>query len=116
MLQQLLGVRPDGPEEVKAYCVAASSLLRRYIEDRFSLGISGMTTEEFLVAPRVLAKLQHHHRPTLTIFLELCDLVKFARHVPSASDLAQLLSAAEAFVRETCSDAEDPSTVGSKVA
>lgn len=112
MLQQLRGVRPDGSEEVKAYCIEASSLLRRYIEDRFSVSVFGMTTEEFLVAPRVLAELQDHHRRILATFLELCDLVKFARHVPSQGDLTQLLSAAESFVRETCSDEEDPSRVG----
>ena len=114
MLQRIREVQPQTSEQVKSCYVSASSVLRTYIGERFAVFFPGMTTEEFLVTPRVLAELQGPHRDSLTDFLELCDLVKFARHLPTEGDRTGLLSAAETFVLETCNG--DSSGTGSRVA
>jgi hypothetical protein len=83
------------------YYVQLSSIVRRYLEDRFSVRAPEMTTEEFLSAAAHAGHLIAAHRRLLAEFLSQADLVKFARHLPSLADSEAAYGAARRFVEET---------------
>jgi hypothetical protein len=87
--------------EFKEFYSALSSIVRRYLEDRFVVRAPEMTTEEFLDATARSTALEPGQRELLGDFLAESDLVKFARHVPTLSDSERVLGAAERFVEET---------------
>ncbi len=85
-------------ERSRDYGIAATGVLRSYIEARYGLRAPKLATEEFLVAAGASPALPAEHRASLGRFLELCDLFKFGRYVASADELQQLHAAAVAFV------------------
>lgn len=95
---------PQGRDELRADSVAASSIVRTYIEERFSVHAPEMTTEEFLEDAHTSQGLLAAHRETLAEFLAHCDLVKFACHAPAVGERERLLDAVEAFVLATALD------------
>lgn len=90
---------------IQEFYYRVSGIVRGYIERRFSVSAPEMTTEEFLVAaardrrfgPRYGAELQH--------FLSACDLVKYAKQIPSAIEADQVFAAAGEFVERTTLEA-----------
>jgi len=100
-LERLRGLLPDTAEEIDAYYVEASMLLREYIGERFALHAPKMTTEEFLSAPQTGRAVHASHHELLNRFLSCCDRVKFARHTPAAPDHENLLDEAARFLEET---------------
>jgi hypothetical protein len=102
-LQLLDGARPlMRPDTARAFGIAASELIRDYIEKRFAVVATQRTTEEFLQA-----LLQNsnaallRHRLLLAEFLQQCDLVKFAGDSLAVSDMEALFQSARRFVLET---------------
>jgi hypothetical protein len=89
-IDRLRGQEPHGRDEISAFYIEASGLLRDYVGERFNVRADVMTTEELIEIQASLARV-----------LPDCDLVKFARHEPTASERERLLDRAEAFVRET---------------
>ncbi len=89
-LARLRAQHPQGRDETQAYYVEASGLIRDYVAERFTLPADVMTTEQLV-----------EHQAPLSRVLPPCDLVKFARHAPTATEREQLLDAAESYVRET---------------
>jgi hypothetical protein len=90
------------PDTARAFGIAASELIRDYIEKRFAVLATQQTTEEFLQAllqspQETLAR----HRPLLADFLQQCDFVKFAGDSLAAADLETLFQSARRFVVET---------------
>ncbi|MBM3859108.1 MAG: hypothetical protein FJ395_05595 [Verrucomicrobia bacterium] len=92
-LQQL---REENPV-IEIFYTRLSDIVRHYIEERFGLRAPERTTEEFLAE----ANLPAGQMALLGAFLQECDLVKFARHQPDASDRQRAFAAAEKFVEET---------------
>jgi len=88
--------------------VELSSIVRRYLEDRFGLRAPELTTEEFLQEARRAPALTPAHREQLTAFLEECDRVKFAGYRPGADESIATLRAARAFIDDTRVAAEPP--------
>lgn len=78
-----------------------AAIVRTYVEQRFALRAPEMTTEEFLGVSARDARLAGSQRGLLGRFLGECDLVKFARHVPTVDDGERALAAATRFVEET---------------
>ena len=113
-LQRLREQAPQTAEEIQAFYVEASAAVREYIEAQFAVRAPEMTTEEFLAAPQTARALQPGHRAMLSEFLAHCDLVKFARHLPTAGDRERLLDAAARFVMETRTG--EPSALAAAVA
>ncbi|MCD6392935.1 MAG: hypothetical protein J7M40_05460, partial [Planctomycetes bacterium] len=74
------------------------------IEHRFSLRAPERTTEEFLIELKYSEALASEYRNDLKLFLEHCDLVKFARYEPSADQITRTLKMVEEFVDKTRSD------------
>lgn len=102
-LRRLDGTRPlMHPDTARAFGIAASELIRDYIEKRFNILATQRTSEEFLQA---LLKTSNEalarHRSLLAEFLHQCDCVKFAGDSVAVPDLESLFRSARRFVQET---------------
>jgi hypothetical protein len=102
----LYGPRPSGPQEMDAFYVRLSGIVRRYLENRFALRSPELTTEEFLEEMKTSPELTREHQQLLRDFLGRADLVKFAGFVPGAEDVEQSIESARTFLEETRENAE----------
>ncbi len=102
-LERLDGTRPlMQPATAREFGIAASEVIRHYIEARFEVIATQRTTEEFLQtllqSPNpALAR----HRSLLADFLQQCDFVKFAGASLAVTDMEALFRSARGFVVET---------------
>jgi hypothetical protein len=85
----------------KQYYQELSSILRRYVENRFGVHAPGQTTEEFLVYQSRSGILEPQHQTLLKGFLQHCDLVKFAELEAGPEQVRQAFEACRTFVVET---------------
>lgn len=106
-LKRLLAKGWIESENVEPFYTELSSIVRRYLEDRFGLRAPERTTEEFIREATTSRLLSAEHQLLTAGFLEQCDLVKFARHHPKRADMQNGYDAAERLVRETI----PPSTI-----
>jgi uncharacterized protein DUF4381 len=90
------------PDTARAFGIAASELIRDYIERRFDVVATQRTTEEFLQAllQSPNEALARHHL-LLAAFLQQCDFVKFAGDSLAVTDMESLFQSARRFVLET---------------
>ncbi|MFV2065331.1 MAG: hypothetical protein ACC645_00015 [Pirellulales bacterium] len=100
-LERLLASRRPDREQIDAFYVELSSIVRRYLEDRFDLRAPELTTEEFLEGVQYTPDLSGDHPSLLREFLRQADLVKFAGFKPSGEDIERSVSAARRFLEET---------------
>ncbi len=91
---------PDD-DELDAWYVELSSIVRHYLEHRFSVRAPELTTEEFLREAHRAPELTESHRHILGEFLLGCDRVKFAGHHPSPKEQQAAIASALKFVSET---------------
>jgi hypothetical protein len=102
-LERLEGTRPlMRPATAREFGIAASEVIRDYIEKRFDVVATQRTTEEFLQtllqsSNEALAR----HRSLLAEFLHQCDFVKFAGASLAVTDMESLFRSARGFVLET---------------
>ncbi|HEX4675293.1 MAG TPA: DUF4381 family protein, partial [Steroidobacteraceae bacterium] len=90
------------PATAREFGIAASEVIRNYIEKRFDVIATQRTTEEFLQtllqsSNEALAR----HRALLAEFLQQCDFVKFAGASLAVADMESLFQSARGFVLET---------------
>jgi hypothetical protein len=90
------------PATAREFGIAASEVIRDYIEKRFDVVATQRTTEEFLQtllqsSNEALAR----HRSLLAEFLQQCDFVKFAGASLAVTDMESLFRSARGFVLET---------------
>jgi hypothetical protein len=101
--ERLQATRPlMSPPTAREFGIAASEVIRSYIEKRFAVIATQRTTEEFLQtllqsSNEALAR----HRPLLAEFLQQCDFVKFAGASLAVTDMESLFQSARSFVLET---------------
>ena len=62
-LDRLLAKPRPSAEQIDAFYVELSSIVRRYLEDRFELRAPELTTEEFLASVGESPDLSRDHRP-----------------------------------------------------
>jgi len=102
-LQRLEDIRPlMEPNTAREFSTAVSDIVRGYIELRFDVTATHLTTEEFLrdlLGSANASLLQH--RALLSEFLHQCDLVKFAGISLTQQNMDTLHQSARAFVVET---------------
>jgi hypothetical protein len=103
-LTRLKGAPRGTAEQVDAFYVEVSHVLRVYLEERFGMHAPERTTEEFLVELESDARLSPEQRGRLREFLAQCDLVKFARMMPPEAVHARTLETAEQLVEATRAD------------
>ena len=108
-LKRLLAKGWIESENAEPFYVELSSIIRRYLENRFGLRAPERTTEEFIREASTSRILSSDHQMLTCQFLEQCDLVKFARHRPQRADMQNGYNAAERLVRETIPP--EPSTI-----
>lgn len=92
----------------RAFAIAVSDAVRVYLEERFQLRAPERTTEEFLRDLQKTSMLSADQKQSLGVFLEQCDLVKFARFEPPESMLRELQESALRLVHETQYDLPAP--------
>lgn len=92
---------PQSDEEIDAFYVAVSRIVRTYLENRFDLRAPDLTTEEFLELAGTSSDLSRDHQGLLRDFLRQADLVKFAGVKASAEDVRSAGSLARQFLDET---------------
>ena len=104
-LEELEGV-PDLrlAGETKEYYSALSHTLRRYIDRRFSLRTSELTTHDIVDSLRVREE-DTETLDEIERILTLCDMVKFARHEPAPSDLDRIWTMAQEFFKKRAGSA-----------
>jgi BatD DUF11 like domain len=90
-----------GQQRCEEFYVRLSAIVRHYVEWRFGVRAPEQTTEEFLATVLHTGGLVASHRDLLSVFLQQCDLVKFARYQPSADDMQQAFASAKDFVEHT---------------
>ena len=87
--------------QFEPFYVELSSILRHYIEDRFSLHAPERTTPEFLAEASSGAALSDDHQKLLAGFLRHCDRVKFAKFEPAVAEMDHSMALVLHFVDET---------------
>jgi hypothetical protein len=87
--------------EIKEFYLRLSSIIRRYIENRFGLRAPEQTTEEFLKGLESAQGFPDQFKPLLNNFLRHCDLVKFARFEPETKDIQGSFDSCKAFIQGT---------------
>jgi hypothetical protein len=100
-LDTLRGTDFDDPVAVRRFHFRISEVLRAYVEGRWGLNATDLTTEEILPELSGLADLQASEVHRLTAFLRATDHVKFAEHQPPTSEIEQTWEAALSFVEAT---------------
>ena len=100
-LDVLLAQGRPRSETMDAFYVKLSLLVRRYLENRFSLRSPELTTEEFLNEMGRSPDLARSHQQRLRDFLVQADLVKFAGYRPEAEVVGQSIAVAERFLEDT---------------
>jgi hypothetical protein len=88
-----------GDSEPYAFSVVVSDVLRTYISAHFGIRATQQTSPEFLNSIASAPEFTAEDRQLLAVFLERCDLLKFARIEGRAEENAELLRAASAFVQ-----------------
>ena len=90
------------PATAREFGIAASEVIRNYIEKRFAAIATQRTTEEFL---QTLLQSSNEellrHRTLLAEFLQQCDFVKFAGASLAVKDMESLYLSARSFVLQT---------------
>ncbi len=93
-----------GAGRIKEFYQRISDILRHYIEHRFRLRAPERTTEEFLYELANTNVLPESDKESLRQFLQHCDLVKFARHEPTAEQIQETFDLVKIFIEKTKSD------------
>ncbi|MXX74138.1 MAG: protein BatD [Holophagales bacterium] len=95
--------------ELRRYYFAVSAVIRAYVEGRFGLNATDLTTEEILGRLGGLVRLEPLQARRLERFLVATDQVKFAAHLPAPEEIERTYERALGFVTATRprEDAED---------
>ena len=90
-LDELLRAQATDLDSVRWLHFRASEIVRRYIEQRFGLNATDLTTEEISARLGQLATVPDRATPLLRVFLRGADRVKFAGEVPTLEDAHHLI-------------------------
>ncbi len=93
--------RPSDADEIDAFFVELSGIVRRYLENRFALRSPELTTERFLEVVSQSPDLSEEQQVLLRDFLRQADLVKFAHYVPPPEAIEESIRAVGEFIEET---------------
>jgi len=69
-------------DEIKLYYSEVSDIIRRYVEGRYQIIAMELTTTEVLDQLKFV-EIEKEHFEDFVRFLESCDLVKFAKYIPT---------------------------------
>jgi hypothetical protein len=108
----------DDLEAVRRFYFSISEIIRFYVEGRFELNATDLTTEEIVVELPELTDLGPSENEQLSRFLKSTDRVKFANHEPLQPEIEQTYEEALTFVEATkpVDTEENEATPGEEVA
>lgn len=86
--------------DIKEFHVRASEIIRRYVEGRYFIVALEMTSFE-LLQDLQQGEVESENTQIIQEFLEICDLVKFAKFLPTAAQSIELLGKAVEIVEKT---------------
>lgn len=86
--------------DIKSYYAEISTILRRYIENRYQIPALESVTDEITRDLRSL-NVPEKQLKTLTELLQAADLAKFAKSQPTEKDNLQAIETAREFIRST---------------
>lgn len=81
--------------DFKAFHIEVSDIIRNYIEGKFRIPALESTTSDLIREFRQKRPIEENYISLLRRFLEVCDLVKFAKYKPSNEECVEVLN--EAF-------------------
>jgi len=91
--------------KVDAFVTLIDQTLRNYIEQRFAISARRQTTHEFIAGitegKKSVNKPLARNKKSLQIWLEHCDLVKFARADLNTDTMAEMLANLRSFIEST---------------
>jgi hypothetical protein len=97
------GLPPGGME--KKFYILLSDIVKRILESGFGIRTEEQTTSEIMVSIRRVSNLDIEKLELIETFLSSCDVVKFAKYIPSKSEhevagkrALEVLAAAKAVV------------------
>lgn len=93
---------------VRRFYFRISEILRAYVEGRFELNATDLTSEEIVALLPGLGGLEAEQSTALQRFLLATDRVKFAHHAPSPAEIEGVWETALRFVETTCPAAPQP--------
>lgn len=94
-------VDPADAAAVRKWHFRISEIVRLYVEQRFALNATDLTTEEILALAAAGSYFDGATRQLLRDFLQATDIVKFASYRPMANQIQQVQAAARTFVQST---------------
>ena len=106
-LAQLRETNFEDPKAVRHYFFSLSSVLRTYIEGRFALNATDLTTEELIPLLRKNPEIIKESQLALESFLNTTDNVKFADHKASLAEIETAYETTLSFVETTVPQLEE---------
>ncbi len=100
-LDALRGTDFGDPAAVRRFYFRVSETIRVYVEGRFGLNATDLTTEEILERLPAVDGLDQREGTLIAGFLEHTDRVKFAEHQPSEPEIETTYESALGFVEAT---------------
>ena len=100
-LEALRGSDFDDPAAVRRFHFRISEIVRAYVEGRWGLNATDLTSEEIVPQLAGLADLPAAEAARLAEFLRATDRVKFAEHRPPPPEIEQTWERALGFVEAT---------------
>lgn len=100
-LKKIQSLNLVAQKEYKEYYNRVSFVLRTYLENRFGLHAPERTTPEFVQEMVKTDCLTEAQKEQLRLFLMQCDLVKFAKNVPSESQCNDIFQMVLQFIETT---------------
>ena len=97
-LNKLEGLDLIKQGRVKEYYIILSEIIRRYIEQRYSISVLDRTTNELYRQLRRVPEIDKKHCSTIKDFLTECDLVKFAKYKPEENIITEDSVAAKRII------------------
>ncbi|MBL7961642.1 hypothetical protein JNL27_15520, partial [bacterium] len=85
--------------EFKQFHVEISDIIRGYIENKFRIPALESTTSELIAEFRKKRAMEENFITLLRRFLEVCDLVKFAKYKPSNEECMEVFNEAHNLVK-----------------
>jgi len=100
-LEKLRRMNLDDPKEIRLFYFELSGILRAYIEARFGLNATDLTSQEILARIKYYPGLGNEERVLLRSFLLGTDEVKFAGKMPSEKDIEENYEEALQVIQRT---------------
>jgi hypothetical protein len=91
----------EDPEAMRRFHFEISEVVRAYVEGRFALNATDLTTEEIFAHLGEIAELDGQSDQRLRRFLTATDQVKFAAYEPSGEEIGETYEGALSFVEAT---------------